>query len=46
MLGNPELDMLALGRHAPTLGGDDLFLAKGVGAFGAIEDAAAVDPGA
>ncbi len=38
--------MLALRRHPPTLGRHDLFLAKGVGTLGAIEDAAAIDPGA
>ena len=35
-----------LRRHRPALRRDDLFLAKGVGPLGAVEDAAAVDPGA
>jgi hypothetical protein len=44
-LGDAELDVLTLRRHRPALRRDDVFLAKGVGALGAVEDAAAVDPG-
>src|SRR5204863_50062 len=43
-LGDAELDVLTLRRHRPALRRDDLFLAKRVGAFGAVEDPAAVDP--
>ncbi len=46
VLGDAELDVLALRPHRPALRRDDPFLAKGVGALGAIEDAAAIDPGA
>ena len=44
VLGDAELDVLALRRHRPALRRDDLFLAKRVGALGAVEDAAPVDP--
>src|SRR5205085_5649779 len=42
--GDAELDVLTLRRHRPALRRNDLFLAKSVGAFGAVEDPAAVDP--
>ena len=45
-LGDAQFDVLTLRRHAPALCRDDFFLAERVGALGAIEDAAAVDPGA
>ena len=44
-LGDAELDVLSLRRHRPALRRDDVFLAKGVGALGAVEDPAAIDPG-
>jgi hypothetical protein len=44
-LGGTELDVLPMRRHRPALRRDDLFLAKGVGALGAVEDPAAIDPG-
>src|SRR4051812_38576943 len=46
MFGDAELDVLPLRRHRPALRRDDLLLAEGVGALGAVEDAAAIDPGA
>ena len=45
-LGDAEFDVLPLRRHRPALRRDDIFLAKGVGALGAVEDAAAIDPDA
>src|SRR6185369_9524433 len=46
VLGDAELDVLALRRHRPSLGGDDLLFAESIAALGAVEDAAAIDPGA
>jgi hypothetical protein len=44
-LGDAELDVLPLRRHRQALRRDDVLLAKGVRALGAVKDATAVDPG-
>src|SRR5690625_2470423 len=46
VLGDAELDMLPFGRHGPTLGRYNLLRSEDVLAWMAIEDAAAIDPGA
>ena len=46
VLGDAELDVLALRRHHPALGRDHLLLAEDVLAPVAIEEAAAIDPAA
>jgi hypothetical protein len=42
--GDAEVDVLTQRRHRPALRGHDLFLAERVGALGAVENAAAIDP--
>ena len=46
LFGDAEFDVLALGRHAPALGGGQFGVAEDVVAGVAVEDAAAVHPGA